>query len=66
MIKCILEFTEDKEITENKRNTVFKNPEILRLEFTDANYSVQVFWVIYNLYHHNCKLFVFEVQRPLR
>ena len=46
MIKCILEFTEDKEITENKRNTVFKNPEILRLEFTDANYTVQVFWVI--------------------
>ena len=43
MIKCILEFTEDKEITENKLNTVFKNPEILRLEFTDANYTVQVF-----------------------
>ena len=41
MIKCILEFTE--EITENKRYTVFKNPEILRLEFTDANYTVQVF-----------------------
>ena len=43
MIKCILEFTEDKEITENKINTVFKNQEILRLEFTDANYTVQVF-----------------------
>ena len=41
MIKCILEFTEDKEITENKINTVFKNQEILRLEFKNWLFGLE-------------------------